>query len=695
MDQTVKRFLGLCCFLVGISLIAMGATCNQGTVVTPQNDGEDALVQKAKDAQMRSETAKEHAAWKTLVTKFPMSKLVPTAWYRLGVLSYKQSKWQEANQSLGKALKLRLSNDERIDALYLHGMSFFQLKKHDKALIALEDVYPRLSKEKKKQALPKVITAAYHTKNARALVYWQTKQLPHLPESARKAQREKIIEAIDGSLSLTDLRVLHLKKGDKLEFPFARVALRLAKMHFHHQNYSAAEGLVRSLMGESGQDDELKSQIMDLHRRLKIYSQKPAVRTIGVILPKSGPGAGFGRWVRNAVELAKQKIPKVRVVYADSGSNPAKAIKAVDKLVFQDRVIAIFGPLLRTTSKAAAYRAQQLGVPLFSVSILEDLPKVGSYIFRNNLTLGRMGRAMARYAVRRLSLTKFSIYYPESSYGRTQVEAFWKEIARLGGRVVGAESYTPYTTNFEASAQKLVGRHFLQMRPLWHRLYRQVARSSSGIERRRLYKKLVKQFPPVTDFDAIFIPDSYRPVSMIAPTLAQQDIEVKLHYRYWEKQQEELYKKRNKHLKFIQLLGTNGWHNESLFRRAPRHVIGSIFCVRYFPGSKSTVSKNFIKMYQRAYPDQIGGGPVPRPPLHISAYAYDTMSILLHLAGGSNPPQSRKAFRDALLKIKDFPAVTGRITIQPGGEALAPITYLLAHRKQEFRLKFQSKWLFK
>jgi ABC-type branched-subunit amino acid transport system substrate-binding protein len=313
---------------------------------------------------------------------------------------------------------------------------------------------------------------------------------------------------------------------------------------------------------------------------------------------------------------------------------------------------------------------------------------MGAYIFRNNLTLSQVGRAMARYAFEQLGLRKYAVLYPQRASGQIQAAAFWQEIERLGGQIVGAEAYSPSTTDFTDEAKKLVGRFHLIHRPLWSQLYRQISHVSSALERNRLYKKLVNQFLPVTDFDALFIPvEIYNQVAMITSAIAQQDVEVKLHYRYWERQREELYQRRNRPIKFIQLLGTNVWYNEQLFKLEPRNVIGSIFCLRYFPQSNRKIVKQFVNMYKKSYPEQTQG----QDPIHVSAYTYDSMQMLLHIVHDKNPPKTREEFRFRLLQIKNFAGVTGDMSVQPDGEILAPIKYLIADRKQFFRLHYVSK----
>ncbi len=653
---------------------------------------EASLYKAALAAQEKQDIAKEKELWKRLIEEYPQSALVPKAQYRLGLLSYQQGQWKQAIHHLKKALPQITQNPERKEGLKAYAISLYRAERWQEALHGLEEIYPNLSPAEQKAFRTMLLTSARRAHQPLAVIKWQAMTLPDLAPTERQQARQKIIRAIDENIPLAQLRTLYEQKTNNSHpFPYDYIALRLAKSYFHQQHYAHCQKILRRLLGDLPTQHPLQSQARQLLAQLHSLADQPIPNAIGVIYPQTGPYRGVAPWIRNALTMAVEGT-NIRLIYADSASDPATAAKMVEKLVKQDKVIAIFGPIAKKTSLAAAYKAQELGVPLFSITYREDLTKIGPFIFRNNLTLSRMGRAMARYALKIQGLKRFAVFYPNSPYGRIQTKAFWQEIERLGGEIVGAESYPPYSPDLTKPAEALVGRRYLRERASWRKLYRQL-KGLRGYQYRRLYKKLVKQFPPVIDFDAIFIPETWKRAAMIAPTLAQQDIEVKLHYPYWEKQVIELYRKRNKPLRFVQLLGTNGWNNENIFALEPRHVVGTIFCVRYFTNSKKKVVQNFIREYQRRYPEQTRRGNTSIPPIHISAYTYDTMRILIQIASQKDAPKTRNDFRKALLKIKYFPGVTGRISIQKSGEALAYIRFIYAHRKQEFRLKYLAKEL--
>lgn len=661
-----------------------------GQKYQPQND-EYRLLVEARKARQQGDKDAEQRAWEQLLMQYPQTAFHKEANLRLGMLAFARQAWQKAKERLEKSQVVAMPRgQERTSAVWAYGMALFRLGQFEEALSTLEDIYGVLAEDEKRKTVPIVLEAAQKTGNIASEIRWLTAQLPTLPSAQQEEIKQQLRQKINGRLSIRKLHSVYLQRGENLVFPFTLIALRLARYYCHVRDDAKCKALVQKLLEEIPPTHEHFPLVREMQAHISSVQGKVDPRVIGVIYPKTGRGASIGRWVRNAIALVQRKYPGVQIQEMDSRSRPEVAAKAVDELVFKHKVVAIFGPVFPETSAAAAFRAQQLGVPLLSISIREGLTSIGPYVFRNNLTWSRMGRAMARYAVQQLGHRRFAVMYPERSSGQIQTTAFWQEVERLGGRVVGAESYAPGISDFTEVTERLVGRRHLRFRPDWYKLYRQIHHVRNSVQKNRLYKKLVKQFLPVTDFDAIFLPaEHYLQVATLASSLAHQDIEVKLHYNFWEKQREELYRKRNRPLRFVQLLGTNIWKDMRIFELEPRNIIGSIFCVRYFPKSKEQVVRQFVQEYKSSYAEQTRDS----DPIHVSAYAYDSMNLLMHIAARSNPPSSRAAFREALLRVQQFPGVTGDMSVQADGEILAPIKYIIGHRKQYFELHFVAKEL--
>ena len=90
--------------------------------------------------------------------------------------------------------------------------------------------------------------------------------------------------------------------------------------------------------------------------------------TLGAVLSLTGPGAGLGIPARNTIDLLPKTMAgeAVRWVVLDDGSDPTAAVRAVRKLVEEERVDAIIGP--STTPASVAVLDAAAGTPFLSLA---------------------------------------------------------------------------------------------------------------------------------------------------------------------------------------------------------------------------------------------------------------------------------------------------------------------------------------
>jgi len=115
---------------------------------------------------------------------------------------------------------------------------------------------------------------------------------------------------------------------------------------------------------------------------------------IGAVLAQTGPVDFVALAQRNAFELAVEEInksgflgdAKIKLIIEDSRSTKEGAVSAFNKLIDQDKVVAILGPTLSTGAKAAAPIAQEKQVVVLGVSnTASGIGEIGAFIFRNSL----------------------------------------------------------------------------------------------------------------------------------------------------------------------------------------------------------------------------------------------------------------------------------------------------------------------
>jgi branched-chain amino acid transport system substrate-binding protein len=395
---------------------------------------------------------------------------------------------------------------------------------------------------------------------------------------------------------------------------------------------------------------------------------------IGVVLPQTGNFKAFADGVLDAIALRLDLLGKqtIQVSVKDSKNDPEAAAKAVEELA-REGAIAIIGPIGLAEAPAAAVRAQQLGVPLISLSRAEGLTGFGSYIFRDMLTSSAQARAVADYAQKKLGAKTFGVLQPDSPYGDEMTRHFWDALDAGGSEVRAYERYPVSTTTFKPFVSKMVGRYNLSERAEYLEEEKKiVAEITDPYRRRKALSQLRGSQSPLIEFDALFLPDNARMVRLIAPSIAAEDV---ITSGCDEKDLAVIRKTTKKDdLRTVQLLGTSLWDSPELLDErmgAARYVQCSIFADSFFAASQRPATRKFVEEYEAAY---------HRVPDFLAAHGHDAAGILKDLVEKKHP-QTREEMRALLASMpKAFEGAAGDVRFGPDREAQKQLFWLWINR---------------
>lgn len=206
------------------------------------------------------------------------------------------------------------------------------------------------------------------------------------------------------------------------------------------------------------------AEAQDLARQL--YRKTPVeARGLGLLVPLTGPSAAFGQDVRRGVELALESanagLPAERrfhLTVADEGDNAVQALSATARLIDQDKVVAILGPVLSRAAQAVGPYCLSRRVPLFSPTAAQaGLTDGNAFFFRNCMTAEGQAGLMAGYALTDLKVTRCASLYPGTPYGMALAQAFARHVSETGGVMVAQVSYTAGTVDFKSQLVDLGG----------------------------------------------------------------------------------------------------------------------------------------------------------------------------------------------------------------------------------------------
>ena len=303
--------------------------------------------------------------------------------------------------------------------------------------------------------------------------------------------------------------------------------------------------------------------------------QKANPRAIGAILSLSGRARQVGEVALRGLMLAANLPPSgpvspdaPQLIVRDDGGDSQRAVEAVDELVNVHRVVAIVGPMDRTTTLAAASRAQELGVPLVALTPASGVVAVGPRIFQALATAASEVTALVRFA-KAQQLSRVAILHPDSSYGSTLASLFSQALyAETGVQPVAVQSYPADATAF-------------------------------GHEIAELSKH---------QFDALFLPDASPRIALLAPALAAAGL--------WST---PLGKKPPGKGRAVQLLIPSVGFSGDLAQKSGRYLQGAAFTTPFAENSSDPSAQAFADRYQAEYGS---------PPNTLAAVAYDAYKLI-------------------------------------------------------------------
>ncbi|MFH1335024.1 MAG: ABC transporter substrate-binding protein [Candidatus Zixiibacteriota bacterium] len=344
----------------------------------------------------------------------------------------------------------------------------------------------------------------------------------------------------------------------------------------------------------------------------------------------TGVTATFGKSTQRGIEMALEEVNKaggiegmpVRIVVEDDQSKPEEAATAVKKLINQDKVILLLGEVASSRTLAGAPICQEAKVPIITPSSTNPkVTQIGDYVFRVCFIDPFQGEVMAKFARNTLNVSKAAILKDiKNDYSVGLAQFFSETFTNLGGQIIAEESYAEGDIEFRAQLTALKAKN-----------------------------------PEV-----IFIPGYYTEIGLIARQARDLGINVPL-------------------------IGGDGWDSPRLMEIGGKALENTYYSNHYTPEDPRPEIQKFIAGYKAKYneiPDAMA--PLGYDAAKIAFDAIKRSGILqeqnLKEAYNENPkatslmeaintPKNRKLIRDAIAQTKDFPGVTGMITIDENRNA--------------------------
>jgi ABC-type branched-subunit amino acid transport system substrate-binding protein len=177
---------------------------------------------------------------------------------------------------------------------------------------------------------------------------------------------------------------------------------------------------------------------------------------LGQAAALDGPAAALGQGMREGLLAAFAEVNKaggvkgrkLELVSVDDGYEPNKSIEATKKLLDEDKVFALVGPVGTPTSAATQPIASEAGVPFIGAF-------TGAEFLRNpykanvvNLRASYFQETeeMVERLTKDLAISKIAIMYQDDAYGRAGLDGVKKALEKRKMELVGEGTYERNTT---------------------------------------------------------------------------------------------------------------------------------------------------------------------------------------------------------------------------------------------------------
>lgn len=476
-----------------LSMLATGCPRSSGQEdlttlpqLTTQDPEAEADLRRAREAAEAGRASEAERLFRAFLEEHPDDPLVPVARLGLGRVLLADG---EVPAALALFEAVAGSDDAAVAEAgrFYQGVALHLAGRSEEAIERLSPLVGRTTDPEETSLLLRTLAAAARRTGRTVLALEALDRLARdeaQPEEER-AQAGAEIRALvaEAEAEAVDEAYAELER-DGLAWP--EVAVRAIRLAFDAGDMERVNAIVTELRAR---DIPMSDELAELAVRAE-RTERADPRVIGAIVPMTGPGREVGqRAVRGLMLASGAPLDRPpgpdtpQLVLRDDAGDPARAAQAVEDLVSEHRAIAIVGPLEGTAARAAARRAQELGVPI--VTLVPD-PRVvepGEMVFRLFASPRDEATALVR-AARRRGASRFAVLHPDHPFGRAMTRAFEAAVREAGGEVVATERYEAGATAFGDVVSRLAR----------------------------------------TRFDALFVPDAARSLNLVAPALAAADL---------------------------------------------------------------------------------------------------------------------------------------------------------------------------
>jgi len=194
----------------------------------------------------------------------------------------------------------------------------------------------------------------------------------------------------------------------------------------------------------------------------KSWEEAKTIR-MGVALSLTGPGAQMGIDSKRGIDLALKELggkvngKPVELFVLDEKGTPDQSMKAITRLLTQDKVYVIYGPQLSNSIMAVAPTAEAAKTPLMGAAVGAAWTRQGwKYIFRPVVNTYYLGIESLKL-FKKLKVKNVAIFHINDAFGIGSKNDIVEILNKAGGyKIVAIESHKFGDQDFTGQCAKIV-----------------------------------------------------------------------------------------------------------------------------------------------------------------------------------------------------------------------------------------------
>ncbi|MBN1155654.1 ABC transporter substrate-binding protein [candidate division KSB1 bacterium] len=199
--------------------------------------------------------------------------------------------------------------------------------------------------------------------------------------------------------------------------------------------------------------------IFSVHLNQKLAPKAQSIK-ISAILPLTGSASEIADQHKRGIEYAIRKLQnngkQIEVIYEDDGNDPKKAVDAMQKLIYINKVPVVFS-VMSAASMAIYPIAESRKVIHFANCGHPTITQLSNWVFRNFPNAAQEAYIIIKFAIDELRIKKLGLLYINDAYGESAKDYIYNTCSSLNFDLIVSEPFDKAGVDYRNVVSKVIG----------------------------------------------------------------------------------------------------------------------------------------------------------------------------------------------------------------------------------------------